>query len=151
MRARQILAGLFALLFCAADLPPDKICGLWFSQERDAKLEIYQKGDTFEAKVVWLKEPEAEGKPKVDVNNPDPALRNKPRLGLVILHDLRKSDDPNVYKGGRIYDPKNGKTYDCQITFRGDTLALRGYVLGMPFLGRTAVWSKTNEVQGRSR
>lgn len=144
MRARNLLGGLLALLLlCAADAP-DKICGLWFSEDGGAKLQIYQKGDTYEAKIVWLKEPELNGRPKVDEKNPDPALRAKPILGLVLLHDLRKTDDANVYKGGRIYDPKNGKTYDGQITFRGDTLALRGFVLGMPFLGRTSVWSRAD-------
>jgi uncharacterized protein (DUF2147 family) len=145
MRARKFVSGLLAmLLLCAAEAPPDQLCGLWFNQERDAKLEIYQQGDTFEAKIVWLKEPNADREPKVDNNNPDPALRSRPRLGLVVLHDLRKSGEPNVYTEGRIYDPKNGKTYDCRITFEGDKLALRGFVLGLRFLGRTAVWSKAD-------
>jgi uncharacterized protein (DUF2147 family) len=79
----------------------------------------------------------------VDKNNPDPAQRDRPTLGLVILHDLHKTDDSNSYKGGRIYDPKNGKTYDCRITFEGAKLTLRGFILGMPFLGRTAIWTKS--------
>ena len=75
---------------------------------------------------------------------PDPALRERPTLGLVILHGLHRTENPNVYKGGRIYDPKNGKTYDCRAIFKGDTLELRGFVLGLPFLGRTAIWSKAD-------
>jgi uncharacterized protein (DUF2147 family) len=137
-----LLLGLFPSL--PATAAPDQLCGLWLNQEQDARLQIYQKHETFEAKIVWLKEPNADGKPKVDRNNPDPALRSRPTLGLVILHDLRKSDDPNLYKGGRIYDPKNGKTYDCRVTYEDDKLALRGFVLGMPFLGRTATWTKAS-------
>lgn len=143
MRARNLLGGLLALLLCAADAP-DQICGLWFSEDGGAKLQVYRKDDTYEAKIVWLKEPELNGRPKVDEKNPDPASHTRPILGLVLLQNLHPTNDANVYKGGRIYDPKNGKTYDCQITFRGDTLALRGFVLGMPFLGRTSVWSKAN-------
>jgi uncharacterized protein (DUF2147 family) len=145
MRARTLVSGcLTLLLFCAAEAPSDQLDGLWFNQERDAKLQVYQTGDTFEAKIVWLKEPTADGKPKVDKNNPDPALRERPTLGLVILRGLHSTEDPNVYKGGRIYDPKNGKTYDCRVIFKGDTLELRGFVLGLPFLGRTAIWSKAD-------
>ena len=145
MRARTLVSGwLILLLFSAADAPSGQLGGLWFNQERDAKLQVYQEGETFAAKIVWLKEPDKEGKPKVDKNNPDPALRERPTLGLVILHGLHRTEDPNVYKGGRIYDPKNGKTYDCRVIFKGDTLELRGFVLGLPFLGRTAIWSKAD-------
>jgi len=140
----RIFVFALSLLAPAVLAADDPICGTWYNQEHDARLEIYRQGDAFEAKIVWLKEPTADGKPKVDKNNPDPALRDRPTLGLVVLHELRKTDDPNVYEGGRIYDPKNGKTYDCRITFRGDTLALRGFVLGLPFLGRTATWSKAD-------
>jgi uncharacterized protein (DUF2147 family) len=38
--------------------------------------------------------------------------------------------------------PKNGKTYDCKITIKDDkNVDLRGYVMGMPFLGRTSNWT----------
>ena len=120
MRYAKVITGLLGLLLVAADAPRDQLCGLWLNQEGDAKVEIYQEGSSFEAKIVWLKEPNADGKPKVD-----------------------KTEDPNSYKGGRIYDPKNGKTYDCRVTFEGDKLTLRGFILGMPFLGRTAIWAKS--------
>jgi uncharacterized protein (DUF2147 family) len=143
MHLRKLLVPLLALLFVGADAEkPDPICGVWFSEDRDAKLQIYQQGETFEAKIIWLKEPNRDGQPKVDANNPDPAVRSRPMLGLVILHDLRKSEAPKLYTSGRIYDPKNGKTYDCRVTFQGDTLTLRGFVLGLPMLGRSSTWTK---------
>lgn len=141
---RSLATALVAFSFLAADAPQDQICRIWYNQERDAKLEIYRQDDVFEAKIVWLKEPMADGKPKVDKNNPDPSLRSRPTLGLIVLHSLRKTSDTNVYKGGRIYDPKNGKTYDCRVIFEGDTLELRGFVLGLPLLGRTAIWSRAD-------
>ena len=140
-RLHLCLLGLLALVASPAS---DQLCGIWYNEEHDAKLEIYEAGGAFEAKILWLKEPLAEGKPKVDKNNPDPALRDRPTLGLVILHGLHKTDEPNRYDRGRIYDPKNGKTYNCQITLKGETLELRGFVLGLPFLGRTAVWTRSD-------
>lgn len=140
---RKAIVPLLALLFVAAEAEKaDPICGVWFSQERDAKLQIYQQGETFEAKIIWLKEPNRAGRPDIDANNPDLALRGRPMLGLVLLRDLRKSDTPNLYTGGRIYDPKNGKTYDCRVTLNGDKIELRGFVLGLPLLGRTSTWTK---------
>jgi uncharacterized protein (DUF2147 family) len=144
VKASKIFAALLALFFLAANATPDPICGLWWNEERDAKLEIYKKGDTFEAKIAWLKEPNADGKPKVDKNNPDPKLRSRPVLGLVILRGLRKTNAPDFYNNGRIYDPKNGRTYNCRVTLTEKRLALRGFVLGLPFFGRTAVWSRAD-------
>ncbi len=120
----------------------DQICKIWYNQEKDAKLEVYQTGKDFEAKIIWLREPTENGKPKTDKNNPDEKLKNRPVIGLVVLKKITKSETkPELYEGGTIYDPKNGKTYDCRMTFTGRTIELRGFVLGMPFLGRTSLWT----------
>lgn len=125
-----------------ASAQKDQFAKIWYNQEKDAKIEVYQVGNTFEGKVIWMKEPNENGKPKVDKNNPDEKLRSRPALGLVILKGLYKTkDDPNYYDGGKVYDLKNGKTYDCHVTIKGNTAELRGYVLGMSFLGRTSVWT----------
>ena len=119
----------------------DPICKIWYNQEKTSKLEVYQTGNIFEAKIIWLNEPLENGKPKVDKENPDEKVRNTPIINLVIMHNIHKSKDtPNFYEGGKIYDPKNGKTYDCRLTYKGSTIELRGYVLGLPFLGRTSTW-----------
>ena len=57
---------------------------------------------------------------------------NKPILGMNIIKGLKKNDE--VYDGGRITDPKNGKSYHCKITLDGkDKLIVRGYI-GIHFL-----------------
>jgi uncharacterized protein (DUF2147 family) len=130
------------VLSLSASAQKDQVCKIWYNQEKTSRLEVYQTGTTFEAKIIWLSEPNENGKPKLDKENPDDKLKSRPILGLVVLHDIHKTDkDPNYYDGGHIYDPKNGKTYDCHMTFKGNTLELRGYVLGMSFLGRTSVWT----------
>ncbi len=135
---------LFLLIFLstAASAQKDQVCKVWYNQEKTSRLEVYQVGNKFEAKIIWLKEPTENGKPKLDKENPDDKLKSRPVLGLVVLHDIYKTkDDPNYYDGGHIYDPKNGKTYDCHMTYKGNTIELRGYVLGMSFLGRTSTWT----------
>lgn len=113
---------------------------LWYNQEKTAKIKVYKaKDNKYYGKIVWLKEPAENGKPKVDDDNPDPAKRNQPLMGLVVLKDFKYEGD-NVYTGGTIYDPKNGKTYSCKMTLKGDKLDVRGYV-GISLLGRTAVWT----------
>ena len=143
MNISKALFSLIILMGTAyvASAQKDLICKIWYNQEKTSKLEVYQTGNIFEAKIIWLNEPLENGKPKVDKENPDEKLRNTPIINLVIMHNIHKSKDtPNFYEGGKIYDPKNGKTYDCRLTYKGSTIELRGYVLGLPFLGRTSTW-----------
>lgn len=55
-------------------------------------------------------------------------------------------DGKDGWTGGTIYDPKKGSTYSCRMMLREDgSLGLRGYVLGMWFLGRTTTWARPAE------
>jgi uncharacterized protein (DUF2147 family) len=119
----------------------DDILGVWWNQEKDAKIEIYKDGAVYRGKIVWQKEPLNEaGKPKLDKNNPDKKLQSRPVMGLVVLNDLKWNK--KEWDGGSIYDPKNGSTYSCYITMADqNTLKLRGYV-GFSLIGRTATWER---------
>lgn len=137
------------LIFCvligtrlAAFAQKDKIEGLWYNEEKTAKVEIYKATDgKFWGKIVWLKEPMRDGAPKTDYKNPKTELQKVPLLGLVLLKHF-DADGKEMYEGGDIYDPKNGKTYSCKITYKGDKLDVRGYV-GISLIGRTTVWERT--------
>lgn len=121
------------------------IVGIWYNEEKTSKVQIYQEGNKFIARIVWLKDPinSVTRKPKTDHLNPDPKLRNIPRLGLVILKNF-VFDGVDEWKDGTIYDPNNGKTYTCHIHFSDspNVLKIRGYV-GISLLGRTTYWTKT--------
>lgn len=112
----------------------------WLNEEQTAKIQVYKARDgKFYGKVVWLKVPDRNGKPKVDEKNPDPKKQNQPILGLLILKGFVKDGD-NAYHDGTIYDPKNGKTYSCKMIRNGNVLDVRGYV-GISLLGRTTMWT----------
>jgi uncharacterized protein (DUF2147 family) len=121
------------------------ILGIWYNEEKTSKLQIYQEGSKFYAKIVWLKDPTDKntGQPRVDNLNPDAKLKNAPLIGLVVLKNF-VFDGKDEWNDGTIYDPKNGKTYSCKIHF-GDSpnlLKIRGYV-GVSLLGRNTYWTKT--------
>jgi uncharacterized protein (DUF2147 family) len=61
-------------------------------------------------------------------------------MGLDILSGFKFSGG-NIWEDGKIYDPKNGKTYSCKMTLEGNELKVRGYV-GFSLLGRTTVWTR---------
>jgi uncharacterized protein (DUF2147 family) len=50
-------------------------------------------------------------------------------------------DGDNVYSGGTVYDPKNGKTYSCKMTLDGNSLNIRGYI-GISLFGRSVTWTR---------
>lgn len=121
------------------------IKGIWYNTEKDARIEIYScANNKFCGKIVWLKDPNENGKAKVDKNNPDKSLSNRPIIGMNILEDLTFNPDQKAWEDGKIYDPKNGKTYSCNIKLKTiNALEVRGYV-GFSLLGRTVTWSKAN-------
>jgi len=141
---KHFLLVIFLLTVCCgtvAKAQTDQIEGQWYNDIKSAKVLITKASNgKFYGKVVWLKEPLKNGRPKVDELNADPKLRTRPRLGLPVLSDFVKDGDIK-YTDGTIYDPLNGKTYSCIITYKGKTLAIRGYI-GISLFGRTTTWSR---------
>lgn len=139
---------LFILLFCSVinsagyAQSADAILGKWINPSGEGQIQVYKKGELFYGKLAWLKSPNDEktGQPKTDSNNPDKSLQTAPLSGLEILKNF-KHDGNNVYEGGNIYDPKNGKTYSCKMTLEGNKLKIRGYI-GISLLGRSEVWTR---------
>ena len=124
---------------------PDDIIGIWLNQEATGKIQVYKVGDKYFGKLVWLREPNDKitGKPRTDIENPDAKLKNVPLIGLVNLKDFI-FNGKDEWSKGTIYDPKNGKTYSCNIHFgeKPNILKIRGYV-GVSLLGRNTFWTKS--------
>ena len=119
----------------------DLIIGQWLNATGEAHIQIFSSGNKYFGKLVWLKEPLNEnGVPKVDRHNSEPELRRRSLLGLIILQDF--VFNKSAWEGGKIYDPKTGKTYDCRISLKDqNTLNVRGFV-GVSILGRTENWTR---------
>ncbi|MGB9702876.1 MAG: DUF2147 domain-containing protein [Candidatus Kapaibacteriota bacterium] len=119
----------------------DDIIGQWYTENNESLVEIYKNNGKYYGKIIWLKEPNRNGKPKLDEKNPDDKLKERPILGLNILKDF-VFDGSNEWNDGKIYDPKSGKTYSCYIKFEDtDKLKIRGYI-GISLLGRTTYWTR---------
>ncbi|CAM2995904.1 DUF2147 domain-containing protein [Acinetobacter celticus] len=71
-------------------------------------------------------------------------FHNKPLEGVQIVSGL-KSINKNSYDGGKITDPKNGKTYSfsAKLAQDGKTLSGRGYI-GISALGRSQTWVRAH-------
>lgn len=124
----------------------DQIAGYWLNQDGDAKIEITSRGGKYFGKLVWLKtpiDPETK-KPKLDKHNPEVSLQKRPLMNLEILTNFA-FDGKGEWNGGKIYDPKTGKTYDCLMKFESSNkLKIRGYI-GVSWIGKTTVWTRTTQ------
>ena len=122
-----------------AQATPDAILGVWFNEEKDAKIKVYKENENYFGKIVWHRT--GDDVSPYDEKNPDPALRTRKKVGLVILDNfVFKSGQ---WENGKIYDPKSGKTYSCVIKLQKDgSLYVRGYI-GISLIGRTTQWTRT--------
>ena len=130
---------IFMLMPLAAAFAQD-VTGKWKLDDGSAIVEVYKNGSVYNGKIVWLQNPtEADGTPAIDNQNPDPALRKREVLGLNMLSGLKAAGN-NEYNGGSIYDPGNGKTYNCSMKVEGDVLKVRGSLDKKGLIGRTMDW-----------
>ena len=136
---KKVILGAFLVFAPLTALLAEDVVGKWKLSDGSAIVEVYQNGDVYNGKIVWLQNPtEADGSPAVDNNNPDAKLRSRQLIGLNMLSDFKKGD--GEYSGGSIYDPGNGKTYNCSMKVEGDVLKVRGSLDKRGLLGRTMDW-----------
>ena len=98
-------------------------------------VEIYEKAGKVYGRIIEILEKE---KKHFKCEMCEGEDKNKPVLGLVIIKGLKKKGD--FYEGGKVTDPKNGKSYHCKMTLEGkDKLIVRGYI-GISLFGRSQTW-----------
>ena len=120
-----------------AQTKADAIVGEWTNEKKDTKFQIFKQGNKYFGKILWGTSSETK-----DVKNPDPKLKTREVIGLVMLNNF-VFDGVDTWENGTIYDPREGKTYSCKITLKGkDKINVRGFV-GISMFGRTEVWTRT--------
>jgi uncharacterized protein (DUF2147 family) len=104
--------------------------GTWYTEGGDSQVRISKCGGALCGSLVWLKEPkDADGQPKTDRENADPAKRNRPLLGVQIVLGMKPSGTPEEWDG-KVYNAKDGKTYTGSFTLTGaNTAVLKGCVM----------------------
>ena len=104
-------------------------------------VRITEAGGVISGTVEKIVDPAKQDSKCDDCANDDPR-KGKPVIGMTILTGLKK-EGGNVYGGGQILDPNNGKTYNAKVTVidGGKKLEMRGSIL---FFGRTQTWIRVN-------
>lgn len=123
----------FLILAAGSGLAADPL-GDWLVKDGYAHIRIDNCGGKLWGIVVWEKEP------GLDNENPDPAKRNRPTLGIPVLMGLAQTR-PNKWEG-EIYNSNNGKMYSANISVVDEnTLELEG-CLFPNFLCQAQKWTR---------
>jgi uncharacterized protein (DUF2147 family) len=120
----RTLIALAALLLAAAAhaQTAEDAVGVWQNPENKSHTEFYKCGAGVCGKIVKV----VDGQ-KTDDKNPDPAKRNRPIVGLVIMQGAKKTG-PNKWSG-QLYNRADGKTYSGSVTVKSkNELDLSGCV-----------------------
>ena len=118
--------------------------GLWKTIDDDGKTEkslvrISNEGGVYTGKVEKIFDA-AKADAKCDKCDDD--RKDKPIVGMVIISGVKQDvEETDLFAGGQILDPSNGKTYKVRLkpVDGGRKLEVRGYI-GTPMLGRTQTW-----------
>jgi uncharacterized protein (DUF2147 family) len=126
----------------AADRSP---IGTWLTEGGEATIRIGRCGDALCGRITALREPRdpATGRPKIDVHNRDPRLRERPLIGVQIVIGMRRKGRSARWTG-RVYNAEDGGTYPATLTMlSARSLRLEGCMIEA-VLCRGQTWTRGN-------
>lgn len=129
-----VLTGLAA---ASAEADPLDVFGQWRTDDGDAVIAISTCGEGAPCgTVVWINPQTVEI--NADRNNRDPALRERPLVGLEMLRDFSRDDAG--WTSGSVYDPDSGRSYRAAIRrLNPSELEVKGC---WGFICRTKIWTR---------
>ena len=118
--------------------------GLWKTIDDETKSEksqvrIVDAAGTLSAKIEKLTDP---SKQTAVCEKCSDDRKGQPIIGMNILRGVKQNaEDKELWDGGEILDPNNGKVYKVRLKpiDGGKKLEVRGYI-GAPMFGRTQTW-----------
>ena len=127
----------------------DTLLGEWWTDKNEGRVRFSKDSDgTLRGTTTCCtpKKPNPDS-PLTDIHNPDPKLRGRSTIGIVIIWKLAYED--GEYSGGYVYNPRDGKTYRFAAEIVDEnTVEVRGYLL-IPLLGQSQTWKRAR-VEGES-
>jgi uncharacterized protein (DUF2147 family) len=121
------IAGLFYVVLSGLAVAEDGARGVWRLDSGKVTVRIASCGDSLCGAIVGLAKPLTKGgHPKVDDENPNPSLRNRPLMGLTVLANMRPTGG-NKWKG-TIYNADDGRTYSSYIDVSGKRMKVKGCI-----------------------
>nr|WP_315463775.1 DUF2147 domain-containing protein [uncultured Rhodoferax sp.] len=104
-----------------------------------SEIRIVEENGVVIARIEKRLDPAAKPDDKCDECKDD--RKGKPIVGLEIIRGVKKVEGKDVWDGGKILDPVEGKEYNARLTpiEGGKKLEMRGSIA---FFGRTQTWTR---------
>ena len=117
------------------------ILGYWMTQEgkngKEAIVLVEKIGETYSGKIKYI----ATVDKKFNIIN----YTNKDEIiGFELVKDFKRTDN-NIYKNGRVIDPKSSREYYASVRVEEDKFVLRGSLDPHGILGAKRVWKKVDK------
>lgn len=122
--------------------PGDGVLGEWWTENRVGRIRFVRHSDgTYRGITTWrVANAPPEDNPPTDLYNPNPKLRGRPTLGIVLISHLKYEN--GRYVDGRVYNPRDGDTYGFKAELVDqNTLKIRGY-MGISLFGWNQIWKR---------
>lgn len=131
MAAAAVAVALGLGLAAGPVLAADSAAGTWRLSSGKVTVRVAPCGAHLCGKVVALKKPrDDKGRLRRDKENPNPALRSRPVIGLTILSNMRSTGEGHW--SGTIYNPDDGNTYSSHMQLMGaGSMKVDGCVAGV--------------------
>jgi uncharacterized protein (DUF2147 family) len=137
MKNPGLFISLFLISCCGLHA---QVTGFWkVTDEKDGVvksiMEVYEQDGKYHARVHRL----LPTSKRTHCEKCTGKLKDKPLTGMIIIDNLTIGDQEGT--DGTVLNPATGKSYSCYIQLvEPNKLKLRGYVFGMPVLGKTMYW-----------
>jgi len=136
---RALVAALLLLVPLPGAAAAPSVEGLWLTDDGKALVRIAACGTRMCGRIARVLDT-GPNVPGTDVNNPDPARRTRPIVGLQVLSGFHGG--PLQWTGGQAYDPKSGSSYKSRLRLNADgSLRVTGCVL---FACRSKRWTRSS-------
>jgi uncharacterized protein (DUF2147 family) len=139
---QRFFAGLVFVAAAGGALAQNTPVGKWNTiddktKEIKSEITITETNGVLSGKVSKILRKDA--KPDAVCEECKDERKGKPMLGLEIIRAAKKDGSDNIWTGGKILDPENGKEYSLKLTPEdgGKQLTVRGSI--GPF-GRNQTW-----------
>jgi uncharacterized protein (DUF2147 family) len=154
MKRLLVLASM-VLLASPALAQQSAVMGTWLTESGVAQVKIEPCADAKNGpvcgRIVGLINPKGPDGQVVapematDYRNENASLRSRKVIGMPLIWGFKKTNEPNTFEEGQIYNGEDGKIYTANISLQPDgKLRLRGYV-GTPLFGKTQLWTRISQ------
>ena len=121
----------------------EDILGLWANEDSTQIVQVMKQGNVFVGKLTNLKGDNSGS--LLDLENPEIGKKSSTLIGLDVWIDFVYNEARHNWVDGKIYNFKNGSSYNGKIQIDEDALKLTGHYGFFFFLAKTQDWTRVHK------